>query len=165
MSETRRPPSLFGAAAATYGTNLAVSLLSLVNVLVVARALGPSGRGAVAFLVAVAILSAQASSLGVEEANANIGGAEQRLRPALATNSLLLAFVLGAGAAALVAVVVTVVPAAGAGIDRDLLRVALVSIPIVLAKQYLNLLVQADYRFRHTNLAWIIGPATGVADS
>lgn len=158
-----RPASLFGAAALTYGTNLAVSMLSLANVLVVARVLGPSGRGAVAFLVAVATLSGQAGSLGVEEANANIGGAEPARRPALATNSLILAVALGLSTAAAIAGLLELAPAVGGGVDVTLLHVALASIPLVIAKQCLNLLVQSEYRFRTTNLAWICGPATSVA--
>lgn len=158
-----RPSSLFGAAAATYGTYLTAAVLSLINVLVIARALGADGRGAVAFLIAIALLSSQIGSLGVEEANANIGGAEPRLRSALATNSLLFALALGAATAAAVGAIVAVAPAVGGNVDPLLLRVSLASIPLVLAKMYLNLLVQADYGFRITNLVWVVGPATSVA--
>lgn len=160
---SRRPSSLFAAAAATYGTNLAVAVLSLVNVLVIARALGASGRGAVAFLVAVAVLSGHLGSLGVQEANANIGGAEPELRRTLAANSLVFALVFGAGTAAAVGAIVVVAPSVGGGSAPALLAVALGSLPLVLGKQYLSLLVQSDYGFRITNLAWLAGPATSVA--
>ena len=158
-----RPSSLFGAAATTYATNVVVSVLSLANVLVVARTLGPSGRGAVALLIAIATLSGQAGSLGVEEANANIGGAEPRLRPTLATNSLILAATLGVATSGLVGGIVALAPSVGGGVRTALLDVALASIPLVIAKQYLNLLVQSEYRFRTTNFAWISGPATTAA--
>jgi O-antigen/teichoic acid export membrane protein len=158
----RRPATLFAAAATTYGTNLAVAVLSLVNVLVIARALGASGRGAVAFLVAIAILSGHLGSFGVHEANANIAGVEPKLRPALAANSLLFALVLGAATAAAVAGLVAVAPSVGGGATPMLLLVSLASIPLVLGKQYLKLLVQADYGYGVTNVAWLAGPATSV---
>ena len=69
-------PSFFAAAAFTYGTNIIVAVLSLVNVLVVARTLGPSGRGGVAFLTAIAWFTSNLATFGVQEANANFAGAE-----------------------------------------------------------------------------------------
>ena len=59
----------------TYGTNLAVALLSFVSVLITARALGAVGRGDIAFLTTVAFLTAQLSTLGVAQANANFARA------------------------------------------------------------------------------------------
>jgi len=44
------------------------------------------------------------------------------------------------------------------------LVVALASIPIVLVKLYLQYLVQAEYAFHVTNLAWIVGPLTVIGD-
>ena len=38
----------------TFGTSIAIALLSFVNVFVVARSLGPTGRGEVAFLMTAA---------------------------------------------------------------------------------------------------------------
>ena len=79
-----------------YGTNLAVAVLALVNILIVARALGAIGRGDVAFLSAIVYLTANLAALGIHEANANFGAAEPERRPALATNSLVLSLVFSA---------------------------------------------------------------------
>ena len=46
------------AAAATFATNMVAAALSLANVLITARQLGPSGRGELAFLTTVAMLTA-----------------------------------------------------------------------------------------------------------
>jgi O-antigen/teichoic acid export membrane protein len=153
-------PSLLGAAAMTYGTNLATASLSLVNVLVVARTLGPAGRGDVAFLIAVATVSGQLAGLSVQEANGNLAGTEPGLRGRLATNSVLLALGLGAAAGLLVAGLVEVFPGVGGEVARPLLWVTLASLPLVLAKASLSFLVQADYAFGVTNLAWLLGPVT-----
>src|SRR4051812_10715256 len=85
-----RRPSFGFAAAVTYGTQLVVAVLSLLNVLVVSWALGPDGRGDVALLTTIAYLTASLSTLSIEQANANIGGREEGRRRALATNSLVM---------------------------------------------------------------------------
>ena len=64
----------------TYGTNLAVAILSLLNVIITARSLGPTGRGEIALLTTIAMLTASLAALGIHEANANIGGAEPNRR-------------------------------------------------------------------------------------
>jgi O-antigen/teichoic acid export membrane protein len=160
VNEARRPASLIEAAAATYTANGAVALFSLVNVLVIARSMGPSGRGAVAFLVAVSMMSGHLVSLSIQEANANIAASDPDTRPGLATNSLLFSLGLGALAAVGVALLTAAVPALGGHVSRTLLWVALASIPISIVKQYLTLLVQADYCFGVANLAWLVGPVT-----
>jgi len=45
--------------ALTYGASMGVAFLSLVNVLLVARALGPEGRGSVTFLTTIAMVTSQ----------------------------------------------------------------------------------------------------------
>jgi O-antigen/teichoic acid export membrane protein len=148
------------AAAGTYAANAGVALLSLVNVLVIARSLGPVGRGEVAFLIAVSMLCGHLVSLSLQEANANLAASEPRLRPGLATNSVLFALVLGAFAAVAVAIGVHFFPALGGPVPHTLLLFALATIPISILKQYLMMLVQADYAFGIANAAWIAGPLT-----
>ena len=85
-----RPRASFGASVAmTYGANMGVAFLSLANVLVVARALGPEGRGTVTFLTTIAMMTSQLGSLGVEEASANLTGSRPKLRGVVAGNSIL----------------------------------------------------------------------------
>jgi O-antigen/teichoic acid export membrane protein len=156
-------PSIVASTAATYGTNVAVAVLSLVNVLIVSRALGPTGRGDVAFLTTVAFLTSNVAMLGVQEANANIGGREPRLRRALATNSLLLAGLLGLACAALVAGLVAVFPSVGGDVGSGVRWLALGSIPVLVLQTYLELLAQSDYKFALTNASWLLPPLANVA--
>jgi O-antigen/teichoic acid export membrane protein len=160
MKQPARPASLMHAAVGTYAANAGVALLSLVNVLVIARSLGPVGRGQVAFLIAVSMLCGHLVSLSLQEANANLAASDPRLRPGLATNSVLFAVVLGALAAVAVAIGVHYFPALGGPVPHALLLFALATIPISILKQYLMLLVQADYAFGIANAAWIAGPLT-----
>ncbi len=161
--DTATRGSALAAALLTYGTNLAVSVLSLVNVLVISRALGPSARGSVAFLITVATMSGQFACLSVQEANANLGGSNAAARGRLATNSLILAVVLGAVASIIVLGVVGVFPSVGGPVSRTLLLVALAAVPFVIVKTYLSFLLQAEYAFISTNLAWLAGPLVGAA--
>ncbi len=159
-SEPQRSP--FRSAVMTYATNVTAAVLSLTQVMIVARTLGPAGRGDVAFLIAVATLTANFSTWGVEESNANLGGTRPRARQALATNSVLFALMFGAISGLAVLELTHIFPAVGGQVDRIWLIVAMVSLPLLILKVYLQLLVQADYGFGVTNAAWIIGPATTV---
>ncbi len=149
------------AAILTYGTNLAVSVLSLVNVLVVSRVLGADARGEVAFLITVSTMAAQLGGLSLQEANANIGGSQPALRGRLASNSIVLATILGLAAAAVVGGLVALFPSVGGPVSDTLLAVALLTIPVVIARAYLSFLLQSQYAFKVTNLAWLLGPAIG----
>lgn len=154
----------FGLNVAVYaGAGVIVAVLSLANVILTSRILGPEGRGAVAFLTTIAMLGSQLSSLGVEEAGANIAGREPERRPALATNALLFAVALGALAAAAIVALTTFFPATAAH-SSVALRIAVVAaIPLLVFQFYLVFLVRADYGFAVTNVVSVIGPALNLA--
>jgi O-antigen/teichoic acid export membrane protein len=66
-----------------------------VAVLIVARALGPAGRGTVAFITVAALVVAHMSGLGVGEATIVLSARDPGRRPVLLANAL--AFFLGSG--------------------------------------------------------------------
>jgi O-antigen/teichoic acid export membrane protein len=155
--------SFTATAAATFGTNVGVAVISLLNVLVTARILGPGGRGELALLTTIAILTASLAAFGLYEANANIGGREPGKRGALAANSLVLALALGGAAAALVAALVVVFPALGGGADPLLQALALAAIPVLILQSGLMTLIQSQYGFAATNAAWLLSPSMNLA--
>jgi O-antigen/teichoic acid export membrane protein len=155
-------PSFVSAALLTYGTNVLVAFLSLINVLIVSRALGPTGRGDVVFLTAIAWLVSHLATCGIQEANANVAGVEQRARPALATNSVVFAGLFGAAAVGGLTLVISVFPAVAGDSDSDLRWLTFASLPMLILAVYLRFLTQADYGFLVTNLAWLIVPITNV---
>jgi O-antigen/teichoic acid export membrane protein len=152
--------SLARATVGTYSTNLAVAVLSFANVLVIARALGAEGRGDIALATTIALLSAALANLGVQQANVNFASRSPELSDALATNSLILALLLGGLAIGAVAILVTVVPAARGDVDAGLLWVALASVPVLILSTYLQDLVLADYQFVLANIAWLLPPVS-----
>ncbi len=147
----------------SYGTNIAMAVLSLANVLVISRALGPTGRGEVAFLITVGYLTAQFASLGVQQANANIGGSEPEAQPSLATNSLGISLGLGIVAIGVLAVLIGAFPAVGAHSGSLARWIAFASIPAVIFADYLATLMQSDYRFAPVNVAAIVAPLAIIA--
>jgi O-antigen/teichoic acid export membrane protein len=149
-------------AIATYGANIGVAVLGLANILIVSRVLGPSGRGDVAFLTAMAQLTALVGGLGIQTANAYFGGSEARLRPILATNSVGLALILGSSSIGVVALLIHVFPVVGGHVDADTRWIAFSSIPVVMLGTYLWVLSQSDYRFGFTNIAWLLQPVVTV---
>lgn len=151
------------AAAATYGATVIVAILSLANVLVIAGTLGPVGRGDVVFLMTVAGLTGYVFSLSVQEANANFAGQEPQARPSLATNSVILAIVLGALGAAGVYGFGELVPAARGDVERDLVVLVLPAIPLIILQNYLMLLVRSDFAAGIANVALLIPAALNVA--
>lgn len=155
--------SFRAAAVMTYGSNVTAAFLSLFNVLLTSRVLGATGRGELVFLTTVAMLSSALSSLGVEEATANLVGREPYHRRALGGNTILLALILGGAAIAVVGGLMAVFPSVAAHSDVTLRWVALGAIPILIFQFYLQFLVRADYGFAATNLAALVGPVTNVS--
>src|SRR5215207_266969 len=155
-------PSFVSAVAGTYLTNAFVAGLSLANVLITARALGPEGRGGLAFMTTMAMLTATLASLGVEEANGNLAGTQPGLRRALATNSVVIALVVGCSASGLLLALIEVFPSVGGDSTPALRWIAMAAIPILVLQVYLQFLVRADYGFRATNLAALVGPVLSV---
>jgi len=155
-----RPPSFARSAAQTYGTQVIAAFISLANVLIIARSLGAEGRGHVAFLTAIAWLTASLSTLGVHEANANFAASDPRSRRSLATNSVLISLLLGAATNGLLAVLIAVFPAVAGESDPTLRWVTLGFLPMLIFLPMIRFLVQADYGFTVTNAAFLFAPVT-----
>jgi O-antigen/teichoic acid export membrane protein len=124
--------------------------------------LGPTGRGEVAFLTAIAWFTSNLATLGVQEANANFAGSEPRLRRALATNSVLFALVLGLVTIAVLALLIGIFPAIGGPTDQSLRWLTFGAMPALILWIYLRFLVQAEYAFGVTNVAWLLTPVANV---
>lgn len=153
------PRRSFGTAAATtFGANVTAAFLSLANVLVTARVLGPTGRGEFVFLTTVAMLTSVLSSLGIEEATANLAGREPARRRSLGGNVVLLAVAFGTAAAFLVASLMSLFPSVAADSDPVKRGIVLAAIPLLILQFYLQFLVRADYGFVATNVAALLGP-------
>jgi O-antigen/teichoic acid export membrane protein len=112
-----------------------------VGMLLVTRALGPSGRGTVAFLTVTALITAWIARLGVTEATVVFAARRPEDRPVLLANSLSFSATAGIVAAAIVCGILWLVPSlrpAGVGATE----LAVLAFSIVAA-----CLADAGYRF------------------
>ena len=159
----RQRPSFARSAALTYGSQVAAAFLSLLNVLIVARVLGPEGRGHVAFLTAIAWLTASLGTFGVQEANANFAAAEPRTRRALATNSVLLALVLGSSMFGLLVALIAIFPGVAGESEPALRWITFAFFPVIVLQLLLRFLIQADYGFGVVNAAFVLAPVLNVS--
>jgi len=141
---------------------LAVAVLSLVNVLIVSRSLGPSGRGAVVFLTAIAWLTSSLSTFGVEEANANLAASHPHFRRSLATNSVLFAAIFGICTIGVLTALIAIVPPIAGHSATGTRWLVFAALPLLILGIYMKFLVQADYGFGLTNLVWLITPVANV---
>jgi O-antigen/teichoic acid export membrane protein len=154
--DSSRRPSTFSSVAFAYSTQVAVAVLSLGNVLIVARALGPTGRGDVVFLITIAILSSQFASLSVSEAISVRAGTNPEQRPSLASNAAVLAAVLGLATVAALVLLVLGIPGIGPHLSVSLWAMALAVIAPLILQEYLSRLAMAEYRFSIANAAFLV---------
>jgi len=97
-SESRFLRQVFG----TYSTQLIMAVLSMVSSVVIARALGPAGRGQYAVAIAIGLIGVQLGNFGLQSTNTYFVAKDRSLLPSLVGNALITSFVLGGlGAAAL----------------------------------------------------------------
>jgi O-antigen/teichoic acid export membrane protein len=155
-AEPTRRSSTLASAAFAYSTQVAVAVLSLGNVLIVARALGPSGRGDVVFLITIAILSSQIASLSVSEAISVFAGRSPEQRPTLASNAVVLSGGLGAAAVAVLVLLMLGLPGISPHLSIGLRALALASIAPLILQEYLSRLTMAEYRFAVSNAAFLV---------
>lgn len=155
-------PRFAASATTTYAANVGAAVLSLVNVLLTARLLGPAGRGQVALVATIATVTSTVALLGVEQATVNLAGREPRHRPALATNALVIALLGGAVLSGALALLTAVAPGITGGLAPSLVAVALSVVPLLGARTYLQALAEADYRFAWANGTRLLGPMLAV---
>ncbi len=159
---TNERPTLLSATALQFTTRLSGAVLSLLNVLIVSRALGPSGRGTVAFLLAVAILSSQIASMSISESASNIAGSSPNQRAAVATNACVFALFLGIITAGVLAGLLAAFPGFGPRASTWLVAVTLATVPPLILLDYLPRLALADYGFGVVNVSIVLPAASNV---
>jgi len=125
----------------TYSTRILLIVIGLAATVLVARALGPTGRGLFAVAVAIGAIGVQFGNLGLHASNTYYVAKDGALLPALIGNTLVISFGVG-GLGALVCWAVFVLWPTIAPLQGILLALALSWIPFGLAYMLLqNLLL------------------------
>jgi O-antigen/teichoic acid export membrane protein len=88
-------PGFVRHAVATYATQVVGLIISLITTAIVARILGPEGRGQYAVAMAIGLMGVQACNLGLHASNTYLVAKQPHLLPVLLTNSIALSLGLG----------------------------------------------------------------------
>lgn len=161
MTETHSKSTSFSAFA-TLASQVAIALLSLANVIVIGRILGPSGRGSVAFLTTIGFICAWLSTFGVDQAISNIAARLPQARRALAGNAVVLAFLFGGLAVVVVLGATRAFPALQGDASRGLLVLVMLNVPLLVLQIYLRQLAAAQYRFGIGNFTALLPAAINI---
>jgi O-antigen/teichoic acid export membrane protein len=147
----------------TFGGRIAVLLLTAGSTVVVARALGPGGRGGVAVAYSLMILLVQFGTVGLVSANPYFIARDASTRSAIVTNSLWLAATLGALLIGIGALIKVVAPGLVQGLSTGELAIALAGIPVALAAAFLQSVLLGLGRMVGYNGVDVVAGTTAVA--
>jgi O-antigen/teichoic acid export membrane protein len=128
------------------GAKLGVLVFGAATTVIVARSLGPAGRGSLAAVYALMTLLAQLGTFGIASANPYFVGREPHLRAHVVSNSLWLAAVLGPVMAAVGIAVKLVAPGALADVSWPEMAVGMLAVPIMLSSLFLQSILLAEGR-------------------
>lgn len=129
-----------------FGSRTLVMILNVGSSIVVARALGPTGRGEVAVGIALAALLVQFGTLGLTTANPYFVAQDPTTRGRLLANSVVLSLVLGALLIGVGIALKSVVPSAVHGLTWPQTLLAMSAIPVMLASMFLQSLLLGEGR-------------------
>jgi O-antigen/teichoic acid export membrane protein len=128
------------------GAKLCVLVLGAATTVIIARSLGPAGRGSLATVYALTTLLAQLGTFGIASANPYFAAREPHLLGRIAGNSLWLAGALGPAMAAVGVLVKLVAPGALTDISWPELSVAMLAVPVMLSSLFLQSILLAEGR-------------------
>lgn len=143
----------------TFATRVSLLLISVISGVVIARTLGPSGRGAYAVASTVAAIGAQLTTLGMHASNTYYLARDRGLLPSLIGNSLGVCISVG-GAIGLALVGFAMLGGFNELLHGDLLWLAAIAIPIYAAFTLLQNLLLGLYetaRFNRVELSVNVG--------
>jgi O-antigen/teichoic acid export membrane protein len=115
--------------AETYATRVLLIGVGLVTTVIVARLLGPAGRGYYAVATATGVLGVQFGNLGLHTSNVYFAARNPRRLPLLIGNSLVVGLGVGGALAVILAMALRLMPGL-VSIDGRLLFLALLWIPL-----------------------------------
>ncbi|MGH2880950.1 MAG: polysaccharide biosynthesis C-terminal domain-containing protein [Solirubrobacteraceae bacterium] len=123
-----------------------VLVFGAATTVLVARSLGPSGRGSLATVYALMTLLAQLGTLGIASANPYFVAREPKLRARIASNSFWLAGTVGPTVALVGIAVKLVAPGALSEVTWPELSVGMIAVPMLLASLFLQSILLAEGR-------------------
>jgi O-antigen/teichoic acid export membrane protein len=140
----------FAKVAETFTTRILLILLSLVTGIIIARTLGPEGRGTFAIAMVIGTMGVQFTNIGIHSSNTHYVARDPKLLGPLLGNSLLISFSFGVLAAGIGWIMFVLFPQLSP-IKDNLLLLSLIWIPFGLAYLFLQNLLIGLQEFRTFN--------------
>ncbi len=128
------------------GSKLCVLVLGAATTVIVARSLGPAGRGSLASVYALMMLLAQLGTFGIVAANPYYAAREPHLRVRIVSNSLWLAGILGPVMAMFGIIFKVLFPDALGDVGWPELTLAMLAVPVALGSLFLQSVLLAEGR-------------------
>lgn len=142
---------------ATFSATILGVMLGLVSSILVARVLGPEGKGAYSLVMLIPTVLALVANMGIGVANAYFGGARKESWPDLVANSLTSAVVLGALAGgAFAAYYFAFHPHFLREVEGQWLVIGLLTVPFSLWVSYFNYCLLGQKRIRAYNVMQVV---------
>jgi O-antigen/teichoic acid export membrane protein len=154
-------PHFVRQALATYATQIAGLLISLVTTAIISRILGPDGRGQYAVAMAVGLTGVQACNLGLHASNTYLVAKRPQLLPSLLTNSIVLSLSLGSIVIGGALLIFSIWPQA-APVHGLLLLLSLIWVPFGLLFLLVENLLMGIQQVRDFNLVELAKRIAGV---
>lgn len=145
----------------TLATRVLVILIGLITTVIVARTLGPAGRGLYAVAATVGAIGVQFGNLGLHASNTYYVARNRQLLPTLLGNSLIVSLVLGSFGAIITWLIFTMFPKI-APVHGLLLILALLWIPLGLAYLLLQNLLLGIQKVRAYNTVELVNKIISV---
>ena len=144
--------SLSGDVVLTLGGKVSVILFQVAGTVLVARQLGPAGRGTVAVAAALVLVLQQLGSLGLVSANPYFGVRDRSNLDRILANSIAFGAITGAALAGLVLLGKLLVPAAVRGLSWTDVGIVAAAVPAALLFLYLQGILLGEGRMLAYNL-------------
>jgi O-antigen/teichoic acid export membrane protein len=147
----------------TFGGKIAVLIMNVAATAIVARALGPSGRGTLAVAFALTMILVQLGSIGFATANPYYAAKDPASRARIVANSLWISAALGT-ALILTAIAIKIwAPSVIAGLNWLELAIALSGVPASLATLFLQSILVGEGRMVAYNVVEVVFAVLPVA--
>ncbi len=151
--------------AITLATQIASYVLNFASSIIIARSLGPAGKGTLALVVLAHMLLLTVSNLGIASANAFLIAKRGYSLQQVSRHSLVGALVLGLGALVLTVAAIRFVPAHLVSPDqRGYILLAVGLVPVALARQFLSGALQGAGQIIWLNVLNLVQAVVNVAN-
>ncbi|MHB1041651.1 MAG: flippase [Eubacteriales bacterium] len=147
----------------TFSTQMAIVVLGIVSTVLIARTLGPGGKGAYTILTLVPAMLALLGNLGIDIANIYLGGSKKYSWDVLVSNSFVVALFLGLPlACAFLAYYFIARPSFLINISPLCVIPATLTVPLLLFGRYFQCILMGQNRITKYNLVTLLQSATFV---